>query len=131
MWMGIIEQLRTRTVVLWRDCLWGGFQTQYTAFHYPEVLGNVGIFSVFFIIQDEDDDYTEILYHKDRFGDTYRYMFLGIGEQDYRMYDEDVKRIGILQKEYHIPIDFYHVPGIHDWTFWRKAMVKFLEKVFK
>ncbi len=109
----------------------GGFQTQYTVFHYPEVFGNAGIFSALFKIKDNKDDYTDLLYNRENFEKTFRYMFLGIGEQDFRMYDEDVENMRILREEYKLPIDFYHVPGIHDWTFWRKAMVQFLEKVFK
>ncbi|MCR4777876.1 MAG: enterochelin esterase [Lachnospiraceae bacterium] len=109
----------------------GGFQTQYTVFHHPEVFGNAGIFSAAFKIKDNKDDYSDILFNKEKFVNTYRYMFLGIGEQDVRMYDDDVENMKTLREKYGLPIDFYHVPGIHDWTFWRKAMVQFLLKVFK
>ena len=70
------------------------------------------------------------MFDKDKFNETYRFMFLGIGEQDYRMYETDVENMKLLHDTYELPIEFYHVPGIHDWTFWRKAMVKFLEGVF-
>ncbi|WP_408072628.1 alpha/beta hydrolase-fold protein [Butyrivibrio sp. JL13D10] len=108
----------------------GGFQTQYIAFHHPDIFANAGIFSAFFKINDAKDDYRDVLFDKNKFNDTYRYMFLGIGEQDYRMYDTDVENMKLLHETYGLPIEFYHVPGIHDWTFWRKAMVKFLEGVF-
>ena len=137
----------------------GGFQTQHTVFHHTEVFANAGIFSAAFKLEADDldktlpeleaedaasaeagdvmaeegkeDVYTAVLTDRDRFTETFRYMFLGIGEQDFRMYDGDVENMRKVHEEYNIPIDFYHVPGIHDWTFWRKAMVQFMEKVFK
>ena len=57
-------------------------------------------------------------------------MFLGIGDQDFRMIQGDIEAMRLLREEYGLPIDFYHVPGIHDWTFWRKALVRFMGKVF-
>lgn len=108
----------------------GGFQTQFIAFHYPEVFANAGIFSAAFKINDDKDDYRDILFHKERFTETYRYMFLGIGDQDFRMIQGDIEAMRLLREEYGLPIDFYHVPGIHDWTFWRKALVRFMGKVF-
>ena len=41
-----------------------------------------------------------------------------------------IEAMRLLREEYGLPIDFYHVPGIHDWTFWRKALVRFMGKVF-
>ncbi len=108
----------------------GGFQTQYTVFHHPELFANAGIFSALFKIRDDRDDYTDVLYDRERFLKQFRYLFVGIGEQDVRMYDEDVENMRLLKEEYGLPIEFYHVPGIHDWTFWRKAVVQFLQGVF-
>ena len=81
-------------------------------------------------INDDKDDYRDILFHKERFTETYRYMFLGIGDHDFRMIQGDIEAMRLLREEYGLPIDFYHVPGIHDWTFWRKALVRFMGKVF-
>ena len=108
----------------------GGMQSQVTVFRYPELFANIGIFSGGFVIKDEENDYTEILFNKQKFNDTFRYFFVGCGDNEGFIgpVQENVKKV---TEEYGIPIDFFHMHGYHDWTFWRHCAVEFLQKVFR
>ncbi|MCI8350232.1 MAG: enterochelin esterase [Oscillospiraceae bacterium] len=108
----------------------GGMQTQVTVFHHPELFANAGIFSGGFTIKDKENDYTPLLTDKAKFMETFRYLFVGCGENE-GFYEGTKANVTKAQEEYGLPIDFFHMHGYHDWTFWRHCAVEFVQKVFR
>ena len=108
----------------------GGMQTQVTVFRYPQVFANAGIFSGGFVIQDQEHDYLPILSDRKAFTDMFRYLFVGCGENE-GFYDKTLENVTKVMEEYQLPIDFFHMHGYHDWTFWRHCAAAFLPKLFR
>ena len=108
----------------------GAIQTEKIIMKYPELFANAGMFSGVFFLKTETEDYTEVLYDREKFESLYHYVFVGVGEEDglYRSVDPIMQD---LRENRGLPIDYFHCPGAHTWTFWRKAAVKFFEKVFQ
>lgn len=106
----------------------GGMQAQKIALHHTDLFSSLGIFSGGFVIKDEEEDYRSLLYHADRFREEMDLLFVGCGTQDH-FYEktaanvEDVKGRGVSV------MDFF-AAGRHDWNFWRRCAVRFLQAVF-
>lgn len=107
----------------------GGMQTQRTVFQYPELFAWAGIFSGGLVIQDQEVDYRDILFHKETFEQTFSMLFVACGEQD-NFYKETIKNVKEVQEK-GIPLVTYFEKGRHDWNFWRHCAVVFLQKVFR
>lgn len=108
----------------------GAMQSHRVVFEHPEVFANGGFFSGIFYVDTDGVDYRELYKDREKFTELYDYIFVGCGNEDGLCAPvKDAMKFCI--DECGLPIDYYHIPGIHDWTFWRKAAVKFLEKVFK
>ncbi len=109
----------------------GAMQSHRTVFDHPEVFANGGFFSGIFYIQDEEVDNRPIFSDKAKFEESYRLIFVASGEQDELAYEDNRAAMKCLKEEYGLRIPFYHAPGLHNWTFWRKALKEFLQLVFK
>lgn len=108
----------------------GAMQSHRTVFAHPDVFANGGFFSGIFYIKDQEVDNTGILFDREKFVQTYRRIFVGCGEQDTRLYEGNVEAMDLLKGTYNLPIEFFHAPGMHNWTFWRKALKEFLYTLF-
>ena len=108
----------------------GAIQTEKIILKYPELFAKAGMFSGVFRITDDQGEEVPVFADEKTFSDAYDYVFIGVGEEDglYKSVDPLVKK---LREERNLPIDYFHCPGGHTWTFWRKAAVKFFEKVFR
>ncbi|MCM1026450.1 MAG: alpha/beta hydrolase-fold protein [Roseburia sp.] len=109
----------------------GAMQAHRTVFDHPEVFANGGFFSGVFYIKDNEVDNTAVLFDRERFEETYRLIFVGCGEQDERLYQGNLEAMELLKGKYRLPIEFFHVPGVHNWTFWRKALKEFVERLWR
>lgn len=107
----------------------GGMQTQRTIFGFLELFAWAGIFSGGFVLKNEEVDYRNILFHKEKFENMFRMLFVACGEQE-PFYEETCKNVReVLEKG--IVLETYFAKGQHDWTFWRHCAVEFLKKVFR
>ena len=107
----------------------GGMQTQRTVLRYPELFAWAGIFSGGFVLQNEEADYRKILFEKEEFSKIFQLLFVACGEQD-NFYEVTKKNVNtVLEKG--VPIDVFFEKGRHDWNFWRRCAVTFLQKVFQ
>jgi len=93
----------------------GCMQSQMTLYTYPELFANAGLFSGGFDL--------------DGYAGPYDYIFVGCGDQEgfiepTKANVEDANAKGIA-------VDFFHMHGYHDWTFWRHCFYEFAQKVFR
>lgn len=109
----------------------GAMQSYKIVFNHPEVFANGGFFSGIFYSRDEVANNNSVLFNRQKFKDLYQLIFVGCGEQDERLYSGNAEAMKLLKEEYELPITFFHIPGEHNWTFWRKALRAFLNLVFK
>ena len=93
----------------------GCMQSQMTLYTYPELFANAGLFSGGFDLEG--------------YAGPYDYIFVACGDQEgfiepTRANVEDANKKGIA-------VDFFHMHGYHDWTFWRHCFYEFAQKVFR
>lgn len=107
----------------------GGIQSQKIALHHTDLFAWLGIFSGGLVISDEEEDYRPLLHHKAAFEENLKLLFVSCGKQEgfYAQTAANVKEV----KEHGIPIMEYFAEGRHDWNFWRRSVVEFLQVVFK
>lgn len=107
----------------------GGMQTQKTVFAHPDLFAWAGILSGGLTIKNHEVDYSNILFDKDKFAQTFRMLFVACGKQDvlYKMTEEGVSTV----LQHGVTPELYLTDGYHDWTFWRHSIVKFLMKLFR
>ncbi len=93
----------------------GAMQSQQILYKYHNMFANGGIFSGGFDI----DNYTG----------EFDYLFVGCGEQEgfFDMTSRNVEKANASG----IALDYFHMHGYHDWTFWRHCFYEFIRKVFK
>lgn len=107
----------------------GGMQAQKTAMHHPALFGSLGIFSGGFVIADEEEDYRNLLYNADRFREEMDLLFVSCGMQDH-FYERTAANVREVQQK-GVPVMDYFASGRHDWNFWRRSAVQFLQSVFR
>lgn len=107
----------------------GGMQSQKIALHHTDLFAWLGIFSGGLVVADDEEDYRYLLYQKAAFEEKMKLLFVSCGKQD-AFYvktlenTEDVKAHGV-------PVVSYFAEGRHDWNFWRRSVVEFLQIIFK
>lgn len=106
----------------------GGMQTQKTVFRYPEAFAWAGIFSGGLAIKEDGEDYSDVLYHKDKFDQQFKMLFVACGTKDV-LYERTRKNVDDVL-EHQIPLITFEEEGYHDWTFWRHCATEFLQKLF-
>lgn len=106
----------------------GGMQTQKVVFRHPELFAWAGIFSGGLVLQNEEDDYRDVLFSKEAFAERFRMLFVACGTKE-GFYDDTR---GNAQKvlDAGIPLETFWDYGYHDWTFWRHCVNMFLRKLF-
>ena len=106
----------------------GGMQTQKIVFKHPELFSAAGIFSGGLVVQDEEDDYRDVLLDKEKFKERFVLLFVACGTKDpfYEKTRENADRV----LEAGVPIETFWDYGYHDWTFWRHCAVRFLRQLF-
>lgn len=107
----------------------GGMQTQKTVFHHPELFAWAGIFSGGLTVEDEEENYTDILYNPEQFKKTFKMLYVACGQQD-GLYEMTARNVLDVQN-HGIPLEVFYEPGYHDWTFWRHCATDFIKKVFR
>lgn len=108
----------------------GAMQAQRILLNHLDIFANGGIFSGGLTIKDKEVDFTRVLCDKEVFEKEIDYLFVACGEQE-GFYDVTTAAVQNLRDEYGIPLTYYHVPGVHDWTFWRHCAAEFLPELFK
>ena len=107
----------------------GGMQTQRTVFQYPELFAWAGIFSGGFVIQNDEVYSRKILFESEEFAKTFKMLFVACGEQD-NFYEVTKRNVNeVLERG--ISVVTFFEKGRHDWNFWRRCVVEFLQKVFR
>lgn len=107
----------------------GGMQTQRIVMTYPEKFAWAGIFSGGLTLQNNEVDYTEVLFDAEEMKKRFELFFVACGMED-AFYMETRKNVEIvLEKGVAMETFFEH--GWHDWTFWRHCAAEFLQKVFQ
>ena len=106
----------------------GGMQTQKVVFAHPELFAWAGIFSGGLVIQNDEEDYRDILLNREEFLKRFRMLFVACGTceafyESTKKNEDEVLAAGV-------PIDIFHDYGYHDWTFWRHCANSFLRKLF-
>ena len=106
----------------------GGMQTQKIVFKHPELFSAAGIFSGGLVVQDEEDDYRDVLLDKEKFKERFVLLFVACGTKEpfYEKTRENADRV----LEAGVPIETFWDYGYHDWTFWRHCAVRFLRQLF-
>jgi len=107
----------------------GAFQTQKTVFGHPELFGSLGVFSAPLYIQNDYDDFTELLEDPVKFQEIFQLFFAATGRQE-GFYDATKASYEMFRHRGINPVLFVD-DGYHDWTFWRHCAVEFLQRVFK
>ncbi len=107
----------------------GGMQAQKIALHHTDLFASLGIFSGGFVIADEEEDYRSLLYHEDRFREEMDLLFVACGIQD-QFYDKTAANVEAV-KSRGVPVRDFFAAGRHDWNFWRRCAVQFLQTVFR
>lgn len=107
----------------------GGMQTQRIVLAHPELFAWAGIFSGGLVLQDAEVDYRSILLDPIAFGERFRLLFVGCGEQD-GLYPDTRKNVDLV-REAGIELAYFEEPGYHDWTFWRHCVCRFLPLLFR
>lgn len=106
----------------------GAMQTQYIAFHHPELFDWAGMFSGGLTIKDDEVDYSDILLNPDTFRESFKLLFVACGMQEPSYADTKANEEKVLAAG--VPIDTFEGYGYHDWTFWRHCLKAFLPKLF-
>ncbi len=107
----------------------GGMQAQKIALHHTELFASLGVFSGGFVIEDKEEDYRELLCHADRFREEMDLLFVSSGTEDH-FYKRTVANVDKVRAE-GVPVKAYFAEGRHDWNFWRRSVVRFLQNVFR
>ena len=107
----------------------GAMQTQKIVFANTELFASAGIFSGGLVIQNEEDDYRDILLNPSEYEKRFKYLFVGCGTKEgfLTATQAAVKQVS----EAGNPIDSFFDYGYHDWTFWRHCANRFLRKLFQ
>lgn len=106
----------------------GGMQAQKIALHHTDLFASLGIFSGGFVIVDREEDYRELLCHADRFREEMDLLFVSSGTQDH-FYKRTVANVEEVRRS-GVPVTTYFAEGRHDWSFWRRSVLQFLQTVF-
>lgn len=106
----------------------GGMQTQKIVFENPDLFSWAGIFSGGLVIQDEEDDYRDIILNPDVFKERFHMLFVACGTEE-TFYSSTKENEEIVRKA-GVPIETFEGYGYHDWTFWRHCLKEFLPKLF-
>ncbi|HKM35707.1 MAG TPA: alpha/beta hydrolase-fold protein [Lachnospiraceae bacterium] len=106
----------------------GGIHTQKIVFAHPELFAWAGIFSGGLTIQNEEDDYRNILFDPAEFEKTFKLLFVACGMQEpsYASTKENEE----IVLSHNVPITVFEGYGYHDWTFWRHCLADFLPRLF-
>ncbi|MGN0143320.1 MAG: alpha/beta hydrolase-fold protein [Roseburia sp.] len=107
----------------------GGIQSQKIVFHHTDVFAWLGIFSGGLTVVDDEEDYRYLLYRKEVFGEKMKLLFVSCGTQD-AFYEKTVENAEDV-KAHGVPVAEYFAEGRHDWNFWRRSAVAFLQRVFR
>lgn len=107
----------------------GCMQTQKTVFSNPDLFDYAGLFSGGLTVCDAEADYTELLYNKENFMDTFRLVFVSCGTED-GLYLQTVENVNDVLA-HGVPLQCFFEKGYHDWTFWRHSLYQFVQKIFK
>ena len=107
----------------------GGMQTQKIVFEHPETFASAGIFSGGLVLQNEENDYRDILLNKEHFQKQFEVFFVACGTQE--GFIEETKKNAAEVAAKGADIHTYWDYGYHDWTFWRHCFYEFAQKVFR
>ncbi len=106
----------------------GGMQTQKIVFAHPELFAWAGIFSGGLVIQNEEEDYSDVLLKPEEFQKRFRMLFVACGTKEGFLEATRANEKKVLEAG--VPIEVYEDYGYHDWTFWRHCAMQFLPKLF-
>ena len=106
----------------------GGMQTQKIVFAHPELFAWAGIFSGGLVIQNEEEDYSDVLLKPEEFQKRFRMLFVACGTKEGFLEATRANEQKVLEAG--VPIEVYEDYGYHDWTFWRHCAMQFLPKLF-
>jgi len=107
----------------------GSMQTQKVVFAHPEMFAWAGLFSGGIVIQNEEDDYRDILLNKEEFERRFKLLFVSVGTKEFFLEPTRKSIAEIEEKGNHI--EYFEDYGYHDWTFWRHSANKFLRLLFR
>ena len=107
----------------------GGMQSQKIALHHLDLFSWLGIFSGGFVIADDEEDYRYLLYREEVFREKMKLLFVSCGKQD-AFYEKTIANTEEVNA-HGVPVTSYFIEGRHDWNFWRRSAVAFLQMVFK
>ena len=107
----------------------GGMQTQKIVFANPDLFANAGIFSGGLVLQNEENDYRDILLKKENFEKQFDVFFVACGTQEGFIQEtqKNATEVAACGADIHTYWDY----GYHDWTFWRHCAREFLPLLFK
>lgn len=108
----------------------GGFQTQQTAFKYPEYFASAGLFSAHFQTENPSLRCEEMLADKDKFNETFDLIFAGAGEFE-QVCEYNRETFRHLRESGINNLVFFATPGYHDWHVWRYCAREFLKLLFR
>ena len=107
----------------------GGMQSQKIALHHLDLFSWLGIFSGGFVIADDEEDYRYLLYREEVFREKMKLLFVSCGKQD-AFYEKTIANTEEVNA-HGVPVTSYFIEGRHDWNFWRRSAVAFLQWYLK
>ncbi len=107
----------------------GSMQTQKTVFANKDLFAWAGLFSGGLIIKNDEFDYSDILYSKENYENTFKMLYVACGTKEV-FYENCINSIKEVQSR-GIKLETFLEYGYHDWTFWRHCVKDFLTKVFR
>ena len=107
----------------------GGIQSQKIALHHTDLFAWLGIFSGGLVVADDEEDYRYLLYQKEAFEEQMKLLFVSCGKQE-AFYEKTLENTEDV-KAHGVPVTAYFADGRHDWNFWRRSVVEFLQLVFQ
>lgn len=107
----------------------GAMQAQKTVFHHPDKFAWAGIFSGGLVIEDQEENNTNLLYNPENYNNTFKMIYVGCGKSDFS-YEETKQHVDEVLS-HGVPLEVFFEEGRHDWTFWRHCTADFLTKVFQ
>lgn len=113
----------------------GGGQARHLAHTYPEIFGNLGVFSSGqgFLAkgnsQNVEFDYSELFATPERYNTAITITLVTCGAEDMRSAYTGPQVRELAEKGYHI--EYREYPGGHEWNVWRASVQDFLRMIFK
>ena len=113
----------------------GGGHSYYTGLNNLNLFSFVGVFSTGLFGMNAEANYDpeseipDILTNPKKWNDALNLFYISCGTSDSRI--EPTRRTVQRFREAGLNVDYIEYPGGHEWSFWRRTLQDFVQKIFK